>query len=204
MEFLLFQEAEKMKDQNETKEHLIKQLRKMRERVAELEASEAQRKRAEEESKTLARLATRLAGTASVERMISVVREETDHLLAWDAHYFAVRRPEEDTFHVVSFVDTVDGEKKTFPKQDWPAANLSPPLHRLLDGRPVLMNRTPGDQRPALTRFGDKDRVSASLVHVPVRSGDNIIGISTPHSYTPERYNEADLQKVLVGGKAQP
>jgi len=128
--------------------------------------------------------------------MITVVREETDHLFAWDAHYFAVRRPEEDTFHIVSFVDTVDGQKKTFPREDWPAANLSPPLHQLLQGHPVLINRTPGDPRPVMTMFGDKSRLSASIMHVPVRSGDDVIGILSVQSYTPRRYDETDLQSL--------
>ncbi len=155
-----------------------------------------ERKRAEEESKSLSRLGLRLAGAETVESMITAVREETDHLLGWDAHYFAVRRPEEDAFHVVSFVDTVKGEKKTFRKEDWPVDGLSAPIRPVLEGRPLLINRTPGDPKPVLDPFGDKNRISASLMHVPVRGGDNVIGMLSVQSYTYDRYDEADLQTL--------
>jgi len=185
-----------VKDQSSTKEQLVNELRKMRERLAKLEASETERKRAEAESETLARIGIRLAGAATVGSMMTVVGEETDHLLGWDSHYFAVRRPEEDTFHVVSFVDIVDGKKRTFPKENWPAADLSPPTQQLFEGRPVLINRTPGDSKPILRRFGNKDRISASLMYAPVRSGDSVIGILCTQSYTYNRYDEADLQTL--------
>lgn len=153
-------------------------------------------KRAEEESRTLARLGVRLAAAATVESMIDIVREETDHLLRWDAHFFAVRRAGEQTFHVVSFVDTVDGEKKTFHKEKWPPNRLSRPVQPVLEGRPVLINRTPADPRPTLKTFGNEDRISASLMHVPVRSGENVVGILSVQSYTYARYNEGDLQTL--------
>jgi PAS domain S-box-containing protein len=161
-----------------------------------------ERKSAEEENKTLARLGTRLAATASVESMIAIVREETDHLFAWDAHYFAVRHPDEDTFHVVSFVDTVDGEKRTFPAEDWPSANLSPALRLLLEGHPILINRAPGDVKPELSRFGNKDRLSASLIDVPVRSGDHVVGVLSVQSYTPHRYTDKDVMTLQRMGDA--
>ena len=152
-----------------------------------------ERRRAEDESRTLARLGTRLAATASVGEMVTVVREETDRLFKWDAHYFAVRRPGEDTFCVISFVDMIDGRKVTFPKEDWPCANVSAALQPVLEGRPVLINRKPGDETPALSRFGNKERLSASLVHVPVRGAGEVIGILSVQSYTRRRYCESDV-----------
>ncbi len=154
------------------------------------------RKRTEKEIKALARLGVRLAAARTVENMITVVREETDNLFSWDAHYFAVRRPGEDTFHFVSLVDTVDGEKKAFQRADLPVFGLSRTVRNVLDGKPVLINRTPGEPTPVLTRFGDEERISASLMFVPVRSAQDVIGILSVQSYTYGRYSEADLQTL--------
>jgi len=155
-----------------------------------------QRKRTEKESKAIARLGVRLAAARTIESMITVVREETDNLFSWDAHYFAVRRPEEDTFHFVSLVDTVDGEKKAFQRADLPVFGLSRTVRNVLDGKLVLINRTPGEPTPVLTHFGNEERISASLMFVPVRSAQNVIGILSVQSYTYDRYSEADLQTL--------
>lgn len=166
------------------------------------------RVRAEREG--LSRLARRLAGAASVAAIAAVVREETERILSvggsgaffrpggkpasgWDAYYFAARRPDQDTFDVAEFVDTIAGQKQIFPQESWSAADLSPMVQSILAGQPVLINRTPGQEEPILKRFGDKERLSASLMHVPVRRGEQTIGLLSAQSYTPWRYNEADL-----------
>ncbi|HSW45739.1 MAG TPA: PAS domain-containing protein, partial [Phycisphaerae bacterium] len=59
------------------------------------------RKQAEIQNEILGRMATRLAASADVENMIHAVQEGTSQLLAWDAHYFTVRRPGEDDFHTL-------------------------------------------------------------------------------------------------------
>jgi len=154
------------------------------------------RKRAEEERKALGRLARRLAGAASLKNVVAIAREESDRLLGWDAYYLAMGWQGEDSLQVMSFVDTVDGQKKVFGSQDWPGADVSAPVRQVLDGRPVLINRTPGDPKPVLSRFGNEDRPSASLMFVPVRSRNNVIGILCVQSYTYDRYDEADLQTL--------
>ena len=154
------------------------------------------RKRAEDEIKALARLGTRLAGIASIESIIAGVHDETRRLLEWDAYFFAVRHPEEAIFHFVSFADIEDGESKTFGREHWPPERLSSAVQPVLEGHPVLINRTPGDPKPILQPFGNQDRVSASLMYVPVRSGDNVLGILSVQSYSHGRYDKADLQTL--------
>ena len=70
-----------MRDEEKTQEQLIGEVVALRQRIANWETAHAERQRAEEERRTLARLGTRLAGAASVEAIITVVREESAHLL---------------------------------------------------------------------------------------------------------------------------
>jgi len=155
-----------------------------------------ERKRIEEERKAFARLATRLAGAATEEEVAAVVREESEPLVGWDACFLAVRRTEDDSFRAISFVDTIAGEKKTFPGQVWPKESMSEAGRQVLEGRPLLINRRPDDPGPPGGRFGDLDRPSASLMFAPVRSGETMIGVLSAQSYTPRRYGEADLETL--------
>jgi len=169
-----------------------------------------ERLRVRAEREGLSRLARRLAGAASVAAIAAVVREETERLLSvggsgaffrpggkpasgWDAYYFAARRPDQDLFEIAEFVDTMAGQKQVFPREHWSAADLTPAVQSILAGQPVLINRAPGQEEPVLKRFGDKERLSASLMHVPVRRDERTIGILSAQSYTPWRYDEADL-----------
>jgi len=155
---------------------------------------DTERKRAEEERNAFARMATRLAATTTLKGMGEVIREETNLLLGWDAHYFAFRESGEEAFYVVSCFDTVDGEKRSFPPSMWPQYNLDAPLRKVLRGEPSLINRTREDPSPPSCRFGDKDRPSASLMFAPVRSGPDVIGVVSAQSYTPQRYSRRDLE----------
>lgn len=153
-----------------------------------------ERKRVQEETKALTRLVTRLAASSSVENMLTAVREESDQLLGWDAHYLAIRRPGESTFRVASLVDTIEGKKTDFSPTQWEDTQLNPETQPLLRGKRVLINRQPQAILPPLDRFGDHSRPSASLMFAPVRSGDLVIGEISVQSYTPGRYTEADLE----------
>jgi len=153
----------------------------------------SRRKRAEQEREGLARLGKRLAGEPSVEGIAGIVREETLELFDWDAFYFAVRRSNEPSFRIVSFADTVEGERKIFPTREWPATSLSKPVRAVLHGTGVLINRSPGNPEPRMSRFGNKERPSASMVFAPIRSGEHTIGVVSVQSYTHDRYSEEDL-----------
>ncbi len=158
------------------------------------------RKRAEEADRAFAQLTERLAACTGVHDTVAAVREITEPLLAWDAFYFAWRRAGEDVFRVLFFVDTIDGEKRVFPSEDWSFDEISEPLRPLLDGTPVLINRASGESGPAFCRFGDTSLPSASLLFAPVRSARGVIGILSVQSYTPFRYDEGHLR--LVQGAA--
>jgi len=145
---------------------------------------------------SLSHLSLQLAAAASMEALAAVVREETERLLEWDAYYFAARRPGRDIFDVAEFVDTIHGQKQFFTQEAWSTAELRPPVNAVLEGHPVLINRRPGQEQPVLDRFGDLQRISASLMFAPIRREGTTIGILSAQSYTPWRYDDRDLQRL--------
>ncbi len=152
------------------------------------------RKRAEEELETLARFSVRLAAVADMKALAAAVAEASETLFAWDAFYFAWRKRGETQLHILSLVDTVDGEKRSFAPRDKRLEDLSEPARRAMQGEASLINRRPGEETPPISRFGDSSRPSASIMLAPVRSGEETIGLVSVQSYTTERYDERDLQ----------
>ncbi|MBX7246378.1 MAG: EAL domain-containing protein [Candidatus Sumerlaeaceae bacterium] len=155
------------------------------------------RQRVENERRTLARLSTRLTAADSVADIVEGVREEGEQLLNWDAHYFAVQEPDSDQYLILSFVDTEDGRRTIYPGTEHPIERVRSNLRAVMEGEPVLINRTMAEMGTAdLGQFGTK-RVSASLMFVPVRSVHGVIGVLSAQSYTPNLYDEEDLRLFL-------
>jgi PAS domain S-box-containing protein len=152
------------------------------------------RKRADEDREAFTRLAARLAASTCTEDMVKAVREESDRLLAWDAHYFAIRSQAGDDYRTLCFVDTVDGVKKEYAGAAWPVFKESPRVERVLSRETILFNRPPGSSQDVFLRFGNEDRLSASIMDVPVCSGNRVIGVLSVQSYTPYRYNQDHLR----------
>lgn len=156
------------------------------------------RMRAEREREVFSRLGLQLAGVDSLHKTGNVVRAITEELWAWDAFLLSVRQAGEAVFRTIVAVDTIDGEKRLLPQSEYSAATHLH-LKTVLVGIALLTNRTVEDPGPTLPRFGDVSRPSASLLHVPVRVGLNVVGILSIQSYTPYFFDEHDrdlLQRV--------
>ncbi len=154
----------------------------------------ADRARTDHEQMGLAQLAMRLTSAMMLEEILEIVREESCRLLQWDAYFLSLREPGGDRHRMVDRVDTIDGERRRFPGGTADEALVSPPLRRVRRGEDVLINRTLGDEQPKLSPFGRKDRPSASLLFVPIRSGSNVIGVLSAQSYTAFRYGPRHLE----------
>jgi GAF domain-containing protein len=62
----------------------------------------------------------------------------------------------------------------------------------LLTGESVLINRTLDEPGPALFRFGDIAKPSASLLFAPTRANGQVVGVISVQSYSPQRFGESD------------
>ncbi len=164
------------------------QLRRIQERLARLE-------KAEEEKQLFVELSRRLAGATTVEAVTEAVCQASDRLLGWDFFYLAHRVSGDDRFRVVTILDTVDGRRETFPGHYALVSEFSEPVRQALGGRPLLINREAGSAVPHLMLEGTR-RPSASLLFVPVGCEGQVIGLLSVQSYTPNRYNESDLQSL--------
>jgi|GEM_PF-216121 len=155
-----------------------------------------ERYRAEQERRLLARLAVRLAGDDTIERVAKTVEEITRELFDWDAYCFVVRRPGEERRRVVEYVDTIDGVKQVFPGGIEETA-ASGPMRRVLSGEPVILDVSEQGSEPSLRPFGDSLRHSKCLLYVPIRVPAGVLGVISIQSYQERRYNKDDLSLLL-------
>lgn len=154
-------------------------------------------RRSEERAATFATLAHRLNGVTTPKEAGAIIAETAEKLLGWDAFVISLYSPEENATFVLLNIDTVDGVKSEFPPvgdDDSP----SPLQERVLREGAFILLRQPEAAEEAFRKdgavaFGDTARRSLSLLNVPARKGNEVVGILSIQSYKANAYDPADL-----------
>ena len=155
-----------------------------------------ERSQIDKERRIFNRIMTRLAAAEGMEKLTMALSEETAELFEWDAHFFAVKRPEDERFRLVSSYDSFEGERRRIPIRRNAESPLGKYLSPVLEGKPVLINRQKDNAARTLGRFGNTKRLSASLMFVPVKFGQNIKGVISIQSYTRNRYSDFEIRML--------
>ena len=152
------------------------------------------RLQAEKRSKAFSELGHRLSAAATPEAAGRIIVEAADRLLGWDACYFDLYAEEADQLTAVLAMDIMDGQRASVPGIQ---GQRSPsPLDRrvIAEGGRLILRDVAPDEAGGLIPFGDTSRRSASLMFVPIRSGERVVGILSIQSYTPHAYDEKSLE----------
>ncbi|HWD19431.1 MAG TPA: GAF domain-containing protein [Verrucomicrobiae bacterium] len=148
--------------------------------------------------KALSELGRKLAVATTVAEAARIILDSADYLFGWDAAYLNLYAAEPDVLTPVINLDTVDGKRGEVPF-GYPAGKPTPMAREIIDNGPKLIRRTPhAASGPPLLPFGDKGRLSASLMFVPIHGGSEVIGLISIQSYTAGLYDEEKLA-VLQG-----
>jgi PAS domain S-box-containing protein len=151
-----------------------------------------QRIRAEEERDALTRLTRRLSGPLMESEVGQIVAEESQHLFNHDAFAFSILDATGECLRWIHNEDTPLGHstpEKTeissdeFPLERSPVAN----------GEAILINREGGPEDGTLKPFGNRGRLSRSLMLAPLLWKGQVMGILSAQSYTPGCYGERDF-----------
>jgi PAS domain S-box-containing protein len=150
--------------------------------------------------KALSELGRKLAVTVVVGEAARTILDAADEFFGWDAAYLNLYSAQHDLLEPVLNLDTVDGRRIEVPF-GYPAGKPTPMARRIIDQGPTLLRREPkAEINPHLLPFGDKTRLSASLMFVPIHGSSEIIGLLSIQSYTPGFYDEEKL--ALLQGLA--
>ena len=134
-------------------------------------------------------------GAASARDEIGrVVTSSARELVGWDCCYLDLFDETDGTLESAIAFDTIDGQVVELDRDEVDHL-LSNAEQKAIDKSPRLILRD-RDLQPThgLRPFGDKSRLSASLIFVPCRIQNRTVGVLSIQSYTHDAYSEADLR----------
>jgi len=153
----------------------------------------SEQKRGEVERGGLQRLAHRLMSPMSLEELAEVLSCECRAVFEYDAFIFSVYNQETNELLVIRAEDTPEGDHTPVVISEiWDTPTDVEELAKTFS-ESRLINRSNNDVSKREHRFGYKDRISRSLMFVPVYLGIEGIGGVSVQSYTENKYCMKDL-----------
>jgi diguanylate cyclase (GGDEF)-like protein/PAS domain S-box-containing protein len=152
------------------------------------------RLQSERQSAAFLELGQQLGAATSAEAAARIIARVSDELLGWDAYYLSLYSTEDDLLTSVLSVDLIAGQRTEIPEADGAWGQPGTLSRQVIDtgGKRILRHNSPGDIAP-LDPFGDQERLSASLIYVPIRADETVVGILSIQSYTEDAYTHADM-----------
>lgn len=142
------------------------------------------------------KLGHRLCSARTQRDAIKIILEIADTFFGWDACTFDSYSAEQDLVSPVIAVDRVNGERVDVK----PVIGIEKPTRRMRqvieEGPLLILRKPPIEMPPDAVPMGDQTRPSASLMFVPVRSCDQVIGLLSIQSYTLNAYSAGDLETL--------
>ena len=151
-----------------------------------------ERKEAECRTMAFAALALQLSGANDAVDAARIIVDVAQDLCTWESCSVDLYFADLDRIDAVLTVDVVEGQTMDSPPA-YTGRPPSPMARRVITEGPQLILRTEEERGPGdLVPFGSA-RPSASLMFVPIRNKNSVIGILSIQSYKPNAYDSADL-----------
>jgi two-component system cell cycle sensor histidine kinase/response regulator CckA len=123
-----------------------------------------------------------------------IIMETAQELFGWDASTLKLYDEKNQEAESLINYDTIDGKVQTVepPARD---KLISPIMQKVFREGPQLILRDQSSRGlDGAVPFGDKTRLSASLMFVPIRTGTLTIGMLSIQSYKPQAYSRQQLE----------
>ena len=174
-------------------------LAKALERVnEELQAETGARTRAEVRSAAFGKLGHDLGAARTPDEVARISAGAAQDLLGWDAYSCDLYSSDENRIRPLLNIETVNGRPADVPPT-YRGPEPSPIMVRVLkDGPQLILRSGPSSSHTDYILFGDRARLSASLMDVPIRAGGKAIGFLSAQSYTADAYDQEDLETLQL------
>jgi len=189
-----------LKERNAERARLEEQLRQRAEQLAknrdELRAATAAHERAEACSAAFSKLGRDLGAARTPQDVARISAGVAQDLLRWDAYSCNLYSSEENRIHPVLNIETLNGRPADVPPT-YGGPGPSPIMQRVLKDGPQLNLRSGlSSSHTDFILFGDRARLSASLMDVAIRAGGKVVGFLAAQSYAPDAYGQEDLETL--------
>ena len=160
-----------------------------------LSAEIAERNHVEKRAIAFSNLGKQLSAVRTQKEAAAIMLEAADALFQWDACLFDLLAADQKTIHTVICIDTINGQRKAIAPGAL-SGELSPLASRALEGGQLILREPEAPVAPEYVPFGDKTRPSASIMYVPIRKDEKVLGFLSLQSYTPDAYTKEDLSTL--------
>ena len=152
-----------------------------------------ERKKAEQRLAAFAALGRRLNAAPDAVAAARIIVGIADELFGWDACELDLYDAQTDRCQTILTMDILDGRRQEVA-HSYVGDPPSPRMRRVIQHGPLLILREKSpvkveDFKP----FGDLNRLSASIIVVPVFEGRTVIGVFSIQSYRVNAYTREDL-----------
>jgi two-component system cell cycle sensor histidine kinase/response regulator CckA len=138
----------------------------------------------------------RLSLARTPQEAAEAIVRAADELLGWDACYLHVYTQDQETLIPIINYDEVEGQRVAVASAYVDMKPSAMDREVMRSGKKLVLRPPQAVPSSDLVPFGDKGRPSASLMFVPISHGLEVIGILSIQSYTPQAYDEADLNTL--------
>ncbi len=153
------------------------------------------RKQEERRSKAFAELGKRMGEVRSPKEAAKIIVDVADQLIGWDSCYLVLYSGQEDAVTPILAMDIIDGKRK----EDFQSYGEGEPgvymRQAILEGGFLILREKDPKSVESIT-FGDRSRRSTSLMFVPVREKDKVVGVLSIQSYALNAYTQKDLETL--------
>ena len=149
---------------------------------------------AEARIKTFSSLGDKLNLASTPLEVARLIVATADQLLGWDSCYLYTYTAQDNLTHPILIMDIMNGQRTELPN---PTTREPGPLiaRALREGGFLLQGKDSRGSVEAVP-LGDVSRPSASILLVPIRKGERIVGVLSIQSYTPDQYSAEDLRAL--------
>jgi signal transduction histidine kinase len=160
-----------------------------------LSAEITERNHVEKRAIAFSNLGKQLGAVRTPKEAAAIMLEAADALFQWDACLFDLLAADQKTVHSVICMDTIKGRRQEIASGAL-TGELSPLAARALEGGQMVLRDPDTPAAPEHIPFGDKSRPSASIMYVPIRKDEKVLGLLSLQSYTPDVYTREDLSTL--------
>jgi signal transduction histidine kinase len=160
-----------------------------------LSAEITERDHVEKRAIAFSNLGKQLGAVRTPKEAAAIMLEAADALFQWDACLFDLLAADQKTVHSVICMDTINRQRREIAPEAL-SGELSALAARALEGGQLVLRDPDSPVAPEHIPFGDKSRPSASIMYVPIRKDEKVLGLLSLQSYTPDAYTREDLSTL--------